>query len=223
MPGKKSYRKKRYSRKPFTKNQFKTIKKMTLSHVETKTDDRFSLGVSIYDATSGPRINSICNIPAGDEADRREGNKIILKGLKLMLNIRNPDCPSSTVIGADRRVRIVLFYFPASGVPVSGDFYNTYLNTGSVSFGVNQFHLRDSDVKYKILMDKTVSPAYINGGNSSITIKKYFNLKGKSVIYNDTAANSVVKGSLCLCMYSDATVSTPAITETAMRLFYKDP
>lgn len=215
--------KKRKMRKPFSKRQVKAIKKLAVSTSETKSDDRFSLGVSIYDSTSGPRINSICNLPQGDEPDRRDGNKIILKGLSMMLNIRNPDCPSSTVIGADRRVRAVLFYFPSSGLPISGTFYNYYLNTGSTTFGVNQFHLRDSDVKYTILMDRIVCPNYINGGKSSITIKKYINLKGKEVHYNDTTANSVVKGSLCLCYYSDATVSTPAITESSMRLFYKDP
>lgn len=195
----------------------KAVKRVISKSLETKVSESSLTDTSFVNNESGLILTDLCSINQGDTNQERDGNKIMLKGLSLILHIQNKLTSSASLL--DTAVRLVVFYLPSDGHQTSGDWFALY---GDNSFGITNFHLRDSNVPYKVLLDKTFTVGPRDGGGSEKVIKKYIKIN-KQVAYDGaTGSTDLVRGNVVVGLYTTNVVANCIDFTILTRMFWKE-
>lgn len=187
---------KKRSKLPFTKRQAKAIKKLAISSGETKliqVSDTLDTSAEITNGTPFVWADIMpLGIAEGTGEEQRIGDEIVLQSFHMNYRLVGGVVPSCDY-------RLIAVYFPDSD---GNGFEALYTND------ILSFHPRkeQTDIKYKILFDKTYSgkTSFDTDAHGDISVNKKLNLRVKGLkVQYDSSATTINRGNIKVIILTD--------------------
>lgn len=192
--------------KPFTKQQVRTIKKITQSTGETKYFDNTQNYTSIINTTTSISDMFSWYIPQGDGEGERLGNKIFVKSVQVrgLLNM------SST-----NSLRFLIVRFKDYSSLTTSQIFSDF------NIGLRGFYPRSvNEYSYKVIMDKVIT---LDPDNVNQRYVKWNFPINKTITYPDSST-SIYHTNRYLCfIYTDNTTPSVVSFNYNSRVLYTDP
>lgn len=184
----------------------KVVKQVLFNNTESKFLDSSNTDTSWINTDDTIFNQPNLQIPQGDGEGERIGNNVYIKGCKMNFLM------TTSVSASNRLILIQTNLKDSSHTQVSVDW-------DASNVGVNGFYPRDTEYKYKVLMDKIIN--IDPDKNGSLQFSRYFKIN-KEISYVDGTTQLPNSFELILLHYTNNSTISVLTLQTDCRLFFKD-